>query len=376
MKAMILAAGKGTRVRPLTYELPKPMIPILGKPVLEYLIEELARYGISDIMINVSHLAEKIESYFGDGRRWGVNIGYSFEGRIEDGHIVATPLGSAGGMRKIHDFGGFFDETTLVLCGDALVDLNILDAVIRHKDSGAVASIVVHEVPREKVSSYGVVVCEPDGRIVSFQEKPTVEEARSTLVNTGIYIFEPEVINLIPRGVEYDIGSQLFPDILARGLPFNAVRQPFNWVDIGRMSDYWSATQEIMQGRVHRIDMPGRQVRPGVWVGLNVSVDWDHVRMTGPVYIGANSRVESGCDIVGPTWISHGCHVQSGARVERSILFEYTRIGGGARVEDAVVFGRFCVDRHGNAVSTGPGALSWVSDARAQGGIHAGQPPR
>jgi len=374
MKAMILAAGKGTRVRPLTYELPKPMIPILGKPVMEYLIEELARYGISEIMINVSHLPEKIESYFGDGRRWGVSIGYSFEGYIENGELVGTPLGSAGGMKKIQDFGGFFDETTLVLCGDALIDLNILDAVIRHKDSGAVASIVVKEVDRERVPNYGVVVCEPDGRITSFQEKPSVQEARSNLVNTGIYIFEPQVIDLIPSGREYDIGGELFPAILEQGLPFYAVRTPFNWVDIGRVNDYWSATQAIMQGEVHNIGMPGKRVRPNVWTGLNVSVDWDQVGFEGPVYIGANSRIEAGSEIVGPTWISHGCHVQGGARISRSILFEYTCIGASGSVADSIVFGRFCVDMHGNALDTARADIDWVSDARAHpAGSTAGQ---
>jgi mannose-1-phosphate guanylyltransferase len=364
MKAMILAAGKGTRVRPLTYELPKPMIPILGKPVMEYLIEEVARYGISEIMVNVSHLPEKIESYFGDGRRWGVEIGYSFEGHIENGKIVSKPLGSAGGMKKIQEFGGFFDETTLVLCGDALIDLNILDAVIRHKDSGAVASIVVHEVPRDRVPNYGVVVCEDDGRITSFQEKPSADEALSNLVNTGIYIFEPEVLDLIPSGVEYDIGSELFPRILQEGLPFYAVKPSFNWVDIGQISDYWSATQTIMQGQVHNIGMPGKQVRPGVWAGLNVSVDWESVDITGPVYIGAGSRIEGGCKIVGPCWIDHGCHVSKGAEIRRSILFEYTHIGSAGRVEDSLVFGRFCVDKQGNSVDTEAGNIDWVRDAR------------
>lgn len=369
MKGMILAAGKGTRVRPLTYELPKPMIPILGKPVMEYLIEELARYGITEIMVNLSHLPEKIESYFGDGRRWGVEIGYSFEGHIEDGRIVSAPLGSAGGMKKIQDFGGFFDETTLVLCGDALIDLNILEAALRHKASGAIASVVVHEVPWERVSNYGVVVAGPDGRITSFQEKPSRQEARSNLVNTGIYIFEPEVLDLVPSGVEYDIGSQLFPDILARGLPFNAIHLPFNWVDIGRMRDYWSATQSIMQGQVHHIRMPGKQVRPGVWTGLNVSVDWEDVELTGPVYIGSGSRIEAGARITGPTWISHGCHVQAGACVERSILFEYTRIGGRGCVTDAVVFGRYCVDREGRSLATEGADLDWVGDARDASGL-------
>ena len=141
-KAMILAAGQGTRVRPLTKNLPKPMVPILGKPVLEYLIEHLARYGVREIMINVAFNHWKIEHYFGDGHRWGVEIGYSFEGVKDHGDIVPRPLGSAGGMRKIQDFSGFFDETTIVLCGDALIDLDIGAALHQHRQQGAIASVV------------------------------------------------------------------------------------------------------------------------------------------------------------------------------------------------------------------------------------------
>ena len=135
-KGMILAAGQGTRVRPLTKSMPKPMVPILGKPVMEYLIEHMARYGVRDIMVNVAFNHRKIENYFGDGRRWGVNLGYSFEGAREHGEIVPKAMGSAGGMRKIQDFGGFFDETTLVICGDALVDLDIAAALREHHEKG------------------------------------------------------------------------------------------------------------------------------------------------------------------------------------------------------------------------------------------------
>ena len=131
-KAMILAAGQGTRVRPLTKYMPKPMIPILGKPVLEYLIEHLARYGVKEIMINVAYSHWKIENYFGNGSRWGVEIGYSFEGKRDHGEIVPNPKGSAGGMRKIQDHSGFFDETTIVLCGDAIIDLDIGAALHEH----------------------------------------------------------------------------------------------------------------------------------------------------------------------------------------------------------------------------------------------------
>ncbi|KAA3625636.1 MAG: NDP-sugar synthase [Proteobacteria bacterium] len=364
MKAMILAAGKGTRVRPLTQILPKPMIPILGKPVMEYLVEELSRHGFNQIMVNTSHLATTIENYFNDGRRWGVEIGYSFEGLIVDGEVVAQPVGSAGGMRRIQEFGGFFDDTFLVVCGDALIDLDLTTAIRRHWQSGAVASLVAARVDPSNVPNYGVVVCDENGRITDFQEKPSVGEARSNLVNTGIYIFEPTVIDLVKADTEFDIGGQLFPAILDAGLPFHAIDMPFNWIDIGRLSDYWEANQRLMRGQLAYVRMPGTEIFPGVWCGLNVNVDWDNVRIEGPVYIGAGSKIHAGAEVLGPTWIGHGCVIEGGAKVRRSILFEYSRLGPRADVDEAVVFGRNCVDKDGTPIHDGDAELGWVTDSR------------
>ena len=152
MKAMILAAGKGTRVRPITYTIPKPMIPILQKPVMEFLLELLKQHGFDEIMVNVSHLAKEIEDYFRDGQRFGVQIGYSFEGRIVDGELLGEAVGSAGGMKRIQDFNPFFDDTFVVLCGDALIDLDLTEAVKWHREKGAIATIIMKKVPREEVS--------------------------------------------------------------------------------------------------------------------------------------------------------------------------------------------------------------------------------
>lgn len=372
MKAMILAAGKGTRVRPLTNEMPKPMIPILGKPVMEYLVEELARQGVTEIMVNLSYLPAQIESYFRDGRGWGIEIGYSFEGHIENGVIHPHALGSAGGMKKIQSFGRFFDETFIVVCGDALIDLDIQQAIRLHHAKGAIASLIAKEVPLEEVSSYGVVVADAEGRISCFQEKPSMEEARSNLVNTGIYIFEPEVLDRIPEGTAYDIGSQLFPSLVAQGLPFFALNIPFTWIDIGNVRDFWHAHQEVLSGHYPHIPMHGREIRPGVWVGLNVSIDWDEVTITGPVYIGSGTRIESGCKITGPSWIGHGCQIRGGAHVSRSVIFEYTRIGSHAWLEDMVVCGVYGVDKIGRAVNLADADLGWiVEDARTR----VAQPP-
>ncbi len=365
-KGMILAAGQGTRVRPLTQNMPKPMIPILGKLVMEYLIEHLALYGITEIMVNVAFNHYKIEQYFGDGHRWGVQIGYSYEGVREHGEVVPKPLGSAGGMRHIQDFSGFFDETTLVLCGDALIDLDIGAALHEHKSKSALASVVALDVPLAEVCNYGIVVTDVDGQIQSFQEKPQPAEAKSTLASTGIYIFEPAVLDLVPPGQVYDIGSQLFPQLVANKLPFYAQKRFFNWIDIGRVSDYWVVLQRVLRGEIAQMNMPGREVRPGIWVGLNTSIPWDKVTIEGPVYIGSGVCIEPGASIIGPSWIGHGSQIKANAKVVRSILFEYTRIAVGMAFVDMVVSPNYCVDRTGETLYRGDetAQLRW-GDARA-----------
>lgn len=365
-KGMILAAGQGTRVRPLTKDLPKPMIPILGKPVMEYLVEHMARHGIRQIMVNVAYHHRKIEEYFGDGSRWGVEIGYSYEGTLDHGDILPHPVGSAGGMRRIQDFSGFFDETTLVVCGDALIDLDITAAVTEHHAQGAVASVLALDVPRQDVQNYGIVVADSDGRIQSFQEKPQPDQALSTLASTGIYLFEPAAVNLIPSCCKFDIGSQLFPLLVANKQPFYVQNRAFHWIDIGRVRDYWSVLQRVLRGEVASLSMPGQQVRPGVWVGLNTRVDWDSVQIEGPVYLGSGVRVDAGARIIGPVWIGHGSHIRKHAVVDRSVLFEYTRIGEGMVFAEMVVSPDYCVDKLGHTQYRGDDqcALRW-GDARA-----------
>ncbi len=217
-------------------------------------------------------------------------------------------------MRRIQDFSGFFDETTLVLCGDAIIDLDIGAALAEHHAKQAMASVVALEVPEDQVQNYGIVVADPDGRITSFQEKPKPAEARSRLASTGIDIFEPSVIDLVPPGQEFDIGSQLFPLLVEKQLPFYAQNRFFNWIDIGRVSDYWAVCQRVLRGEVDQMQMPGTEVRPGVWVGLNTRIDWDTVHITGPVYIGSSTCIEPGVTIEGPTWIGHGACCARAAR--------------------------------------------------------------
>ncbi len=367
MKAMILAAGKGTRVRPITHTIPKPMIPILQKPVMEFLLELLREHGFTEIMVNVSHLAEEIENYFRDGQRFGVEIAYSFEGRIKDGELIGDALGSAGGLKKIQNFQPFFDDTFVVLCGDALIDLDLSEALRRHREKGALASLITKRVPMELVSSYGVVVTDADGRVRSFQEKPNVEDAASDMINTGIYIFEPEVLNFVPSDTPFDIGSDLFPKLVEAGAPFYALPMEFEWVDIGKVPDYWQAIRSVLQGDVRQVQIPGKEVLPGIYTGLNVAANWDKINVKGPIYVGGMTKIEDGATIIGPAMIGPSCHICENAVIDNSIIFDYSRIGPSVRLVEKLVFGRYCVDRNGDHFDLQEAALDWlITDARRQ----------
>ena len=367
MKAMILAAGKGTRVQPITHVIPKPMIPILQKPVMEFLLELLKEHGFTEVMVNVSHLAEEIENYFRDGQRFGVEIAYSFEGSIQDGELIGDALGSAGGLKKIQDFQTFFDDTFVVLCGDALIDLDLTEAVKRHRAKGALASLVTKTVPKDQVSSYGVVVSDDDGKIQAFQEKPNIEEALSDTINTGIYLFEPEIFDHIPSGTSFDIGADLFPALVKQGAPFYALPMDFEWVDIGKVPDYWQAIRSVLQGEVRQVSVPGKEVRPGVFTGLNVAANWDKINVEGPVYVGGMTKIEDGASLIGPTMIGPSCYICEGATIDNSIIFDYSRIGAGVQLVEKLVFGRYCVDKEGDHIDLQEAALDWlITDARRQ----------
>jgi mannose-1-phosphate guanylyltransferase len=173
------------------------------------------------------------------------------------------------------------------------------------------------------------------------------------------------VLDLIPTDVVYDIGSQLFPTLVEMQKPFYVQDHSFHWIDIGRVSDYWNVLQRVLRGGIPNMRMPGREVRPGIWVGLNVAIPWDLVSIEGPVYIGSSVRIEPGAVIKGPSWIGHGCVIKADARVDKSILFEYTRVAAGMQFIDMIVSRQYCVDRHGHTLYRGDDAtlLRW-GDAR------------
>ena len=359
---MILAAGKGTRVRPITNSIPKPMIPIVRKPVMQSIIELLKSHGVQEIVINTSHLANSIESYFRDGEQLGVNISYSYEGYLKDGELHSNAVGSAGGMKKIQDFSGFFDETFVVLCGDAWIDLDIGRAYDFHKSKNSLATVILKQVPNKEVYKYGVAELNDKGQILQFQEKPDPKDAVSNLINTGIYIFEPEIFNYIPSGVEYDIGGDLFPDLASKKVPFYGHTMDFQWVDISSVPDVLAATKLALSGDIIGYKIPGKQICKNLWLGSNIRINLNEVEIKGPVYIGNGTHIADGATIIGPSLIGANCIVESDVVINESIIDDYTRISSPATIDNKMVFGNRCIDSSGRFLDIEEANITWLMD--------------
>jgi mannose-1-phosphate guanylyltransferase len=322
MKAMILAAGVGSRLSPLTLFLPKPMVPIVNKPVMEHIIELLAYHNIKEIIVNLHNQPHLIESYFGDGRRWGVHITYSLEREL---------LGTAGAVRRM---ASHFDDTFVVMMGDAITDLDLEAMVAFHRERKAQATIALH--PVDDPTLFGVVQVHASGRILRFQEKPTREEALSNLANMGVYIFEPSILDLIPPRTMYDFGHHLFPLLLEKGVPFYGYQADCYWSDIGTFSEYRRTQGAILRGEALLIRIPGRQVSEGVWQGRNVTVH-PRARLVPPLVIGDNCQIRADA-IIGPeTVLGHHVIVDEGATVVGSTVLDGTYVGRLVNVQEAVV---------------------------------------
>jgi mannose-1-phosphate guanylyltransferase len=316
-RAMILAGGMSTRLYPLTKEVPKPLVPVAGEPISGHVMRWLASHGFTEIAINVFYLAEKVEAAFGDGSWYGVDLHYLREPRL---------TGSAGGLKQME---GWFDDTFVVVGCDDLTDADLGALVRFHRERGALATIGLIEA--DEVDQYGVVILDDDGRIREFQEKPPKGTERSKLVNTGIYVFEPEIFERIPAETFYDFGKQVFPELLADGLPFFGMTLAgAYWRDIGTPDEYRRANEDVLTGRVR---IPGARAT-GVAETADVS---DDARLEGPVRVGDSARIESGARITGPSIVGDDVVVGEDAVLERTIVWDGATIGPGAFVRDSIV---------------------------------------
>ncbi len=330
MKAIIMAGGEGSRLRPLTCNRPKPMVPVANRPMMSHIVELLKAHGFTDVGVTLQYMPEAIRDHFGNGARYGINIQYFVE---------ETPLGTAGSVKNAREF---LDETFLVISGDALTDLDLSRAVEFHRRRGAMATLVLTRVscPLE----YGVVITRPDGLITQFLEKPAWGEVFSDTVNTGIYVLEPEVLEYIEPGRMFDFSKDLFPLLLREKKPLFGVVLPGYWCDIGNLQQYLQAHQDVLSGRV-KITIPGREIEPGVWVGDGVDISTG-ARITGPVLIGDGCYIGPGAEIVSFSVLGENCLIQEQASIKRSVLWNNVYIGPGAALRGAILASRVQVQAH------------------------------
>ncbi|NLY30544.1 MAG: NTP transferase domain-containing protein [Firmicutes bacterium] len=320
MKAVIMAGGQGSRLRPLTCDLPKPMVPMANRPMMEYIIELLCRHGFRDIAVTTYYLPEVIEEYFEDGAPWGVKLRYFQEDR---------PLGTAGSVKNA---SVFLNETFLVISGDCLTDFDLDAALAYHRGKQALATIVLTRVPSPL--EYGVVFTSPEGRVERFLEKPSWGEVFSDTVNTGIYILEPEVLSHIPAGSQFDFSRDLFPRLLEKQLPLYGYVAEGYWSDIGNLEQYIQAHIDLLAGKVKAV-LPG-SVQDGIWKDEGAWVHPDAV-LKPPAILGKNSRVDRGAAVGPGTVLGPGSVLGPNSSARRSILWQNVQVGTGGEIRGAVL---------------------------------------
>jgi mannose-1-phosphate guanylyltransferase len=320
MKAMVLAAGLGTRLRPLTYEITKPMVPVLDRPVMAHILDLLERHGFEEVIANLHYFPDSIRSYFGEGGR----LSYRFEPDL---------LGTAGGVRACAEFFG--GEPFLVISGDALTDIDLTAFAARHREAGGIATLAVKQVSDTR--EYGVVLHDRSGRITGFQEKPERDEALSDLGNCGIYMFDPSIFEHFPDRPFADWAQDVFPALLERDVPFHIHEVRDYWNDVGSLAELRRGTFDALRGEL-RLQLDGREVAPGVILAgeEDSSSLPEDVEVEGPVWIGRDVRIGSGVRLAGPLVVGDGARVGDSAQLRESILFPGTQVAPGTILIGAI----------------------------------------
>ncbi|MBS1868996.1 MAG: NDP-sugar synthase [Actinobacteria bacterium] len=323
MKAMVLAAGLGTRLRPLTYELPKPMVPVLDRPVMAHIVDLLDRHGYDDVVANLHYFPDTIRDYFGD------RLTYREEPEL---------LGTAGGVRNCADFldGGPF----LIISGDALTDIDLTKFVERHKQAGGIGTLAVKRV--QDTREFGVVLHDADGRITGFQEKPDPAEALSDLGNCGIYLFEPEIFDYFPREPFVDWANDVFPALLANDVPFHIHAIDEYWNDVGSLGELKQGTFDAMQGAL-TVELRGEEVAEGVRICAGTELT-DATLIEPPVWIGRDVRIGEGVRLQGPLAIGDGAVIGDGAALKDSVVLPGTEVAPDAIAIGAILGHRGVLD--------------------------------
>lgn len=321
MKAVIMAGGKGTRLRPLTCNIPKPMMPVMNQPLMYYTVELLKQHGIKDIAVTLQYLPGAIQEHFGDGEKLGVNLAYFEE---------YTPLGTAGGVRNAAEF---LDETFVVISGDALTDFDLSKALSFHQQKGGLCTIVLTH--RDTPLEFGVCTLDEQGRITRYLEKPSWGEVFSDTVNTGIYILEPKIFDLYPAETFYDFSKDLFPLMLEKDIPFYGFEAEGYWSDIGDLVQYRQTHMDILEGKI-KVPLKGTRIGENIWVGQNTKID-PKAEVKGPVFIGDNCTIKNKARLEDFTIIGEDNTLEKGASLKRSILWHHNYVGSEAELRGTIV---------------------------------------
>ena len=320
MKAVIMAGGEGTRLRPVTCGIPKPMVPVLNKPVMEYTIELLKKHNITDIAATLAYFPAVITDYFGDGGEFGVSLRY---------YIEHTPLGTGGSVKNAEDF---YDDTFIIVSGDALTDIDLEKALEFHKYRKSKATLILKKVPVPL--EYGVVIIDEDGKITSFMEKPSWGEVFSDTINTGIYILEPEVLDYYKKGDNFDFSKDLFPKLLRDNVPMYGYITKDYWNDIGDLRVYKEVNFDILTGKV-KTAIGYRQRGEGIWIGDGCEIS-DSCNLIAPVLIGDNCRIK-GRTVIEASILGNDTEVQEATSIKKSIIWKNSNIGKNVQCRGGVI---------------------------------------
>lgn len=322
MKAVIMAGGEGTRLRPLTSMRPKPMVPIVNQPVMEHILGLVKHHGISEVVATLAFMPKVIEDYFGDGEEWGMSITYAVE---------ETPLGTAGSVKNAED--ALKDDCFLVISGDALTDINLTEVIDFHRSHPGPVTIALKRVPDPL--DFGVVITGEDGKIQRFLEKPTWGQVFSDTINTGIYVLDPLVFDFIPEATAFDFSSELFPALMEAGHDLYGFVSDGYWCDVGSLESYVQAHRDVLDDKAH-IFVPGAKARGDIWYGKGASVD-PGATIGSKVVIGANTRVRAGATVGDYTVLGDGCLIGNDVTLEHAIVWSDSFVGAGAEVNGAVL---------------------------------------
>ena len=321
MKAVVMAGGEGSRLRPLTIRRPKPMVPIAGKPVMEHILNLLKRHGITEVVITVQYLASNIEDYFGNGSQFGMRITYSRED---------VPLGTAGSVKNAEDQ---LTEPFLVISGDALTDYNVTEIINYHQEKKAMATLTLAHV--HNPLEYGVIITNEEGHITQFLEKPSWGEVFSDTINTGIYVLDPKIFSYFEKNKQFDFSQELFPMMLKNGDPIYGYVANGYWCDVGNLSEYMRANADVLQNRVD-VEIPAKNIGGNIWCEEGVEIA-EEAQLYGPIYLAHDCKIKAGAIIHGPSTIGHYTIIDERAQVDRSIVWNNSYIGERAELRGALV---------------------------------------